>query len=211
MAGLLSKERLSSRQVHQSMAGSRLRGPEQYLNNKTTKMIQPNISIDLATLNGFEDTIKNGVRGCFIPYIPNGVIPQRDKTDRLVCSLKAATGTDITQSLFEAVKAFVLEHQGKKGFINTSNDSKSELIWTLEFDNDNGGDPMFAELIVAAVRVKDGNLEILYNRGLGLDDEEIAEECEGNDAGWTDIYRDNSVIFLNTLFSIAENIEDFVD
>ena len=106
----------------------------------------------------------------------------------------------------EALKTFILEHQGERRFINTSDSSGCDLINTLVFDNDYSGNAMFMEHVVSAVHVKNGKIEILYGH-YDLEDEKIAE-MEDNE--WTDICDDN-IITSYTLLSIAENIEEFVE
>lgn len=108
-------------------------------------------------------------------------------------------------SIREALKAFILEHQGEKGFINTSDSSGCDLVYTLVFDNDYSGNAIFMEHIVSAVRVKNGKIEILYGH-YDLEDEKIAE-MKNNE--WNDVC-DGDIVTVNTLLSIAENIEEFV-
>lgn len=111
---------------------------------------------------------------------------------------------DLTD-LYESVKTFVLEHQEPAGFIYTQN-SDCDTIWTMVWD---GSDCEYTEYEVKALRVKNNSLECIYDRPY-LDWSKQAIACADDDT-WYNVRYDDSIFFLPTIFSIAENIEQYVD
>ena len=114
----------------------------------------------------------------------------------------------------EALKTFILEHQGEKGFINTKCIPTTltrcrSIVYELENYDDwsYSDDELYIKASIAAVRVKDGKIEIVYNDWNDHEDEEIAEM---EDDVWTDI-NDDDIVTSYTLHSIIENIEKFVE
>ncbi len=111
-------------------------------------------------------------------------------------------------SISEALKAFILKHQGEKGFINTKCIPET-LIRNYDIDDEYySDDEVYVKYDINAVRVKDNKIEIISRVcwWSTLDDEEVAE-MEDNE--WDDIC-DRNIITVYTLLSIAENIEKFV-
>lgn len=110
--------------------------------------------------------------------------------------------------LYEEVMAFVKEHQGEKGYIDTQ-DSTLDPIYT--FNIDVNGDAY--ECKVYGVRVKDYGDE-------GCDLEVITEPCtrtyvvtyEDDDFRTSDEWesvRWSEMPYIHTLLNIAENIEEY--
>ena len=106
--------------------------------------------------------------------------------------------------MYEAVRDFVKENQGDKGFICTDN-YECDAIWCIVYDLD-----YFEahEYEVKAVRVKNKNLEILFDSpSIRYDDKSCAEI---DDDAWCDVMYDDCVYYVPTIFNIAENIQEYV-
>ena len=111
-----------------------------------------------------------------------------------------------------AVEAFVKKYQGHDGYIDTQDDAL-DTIWGYLY----GHDQVVHEYQVKAVRVNphSGNLECILD-GTDTDwNEEAfreaikADELDSADSPWEDIqYGD--VMFVQTMFNIAEAIEEYV-
>lgn len=106
--------------------------------------------------------------------------------------------------MYEAVRDFVKENQGDKGFICTD-DEKCDTIWTIVYSD------MYAtsfEYEVKAVRVKNEDLEIIYDYpGIIYEDEEIRNRDEDD---WSSVQYDDFVYYIPTIFNLAENIQEYV-
>lgn len=108
------------------------------------------------------------------------------------------------QPMLEAVTAFVLNHQGDKGFILTDNPDK-DRIYDIEYSfDDNRAD----EFHVKAIRVKNGMLEIITDvSNVRYNDEAVREIPE---SVWDSVKHSDLIYFVPTIFNIAENIEEYV-
>ena len=118
--------------------------------------------------------------------------------------------------LFDEVVAFVREHQGEKGYIDTQDDTK-DLIYTFNFDE--LGDAYEAKVHgVRVVDYKDGyDLEVvteplMRTYRVVYDEETFQGKCESEpdaNAEWESV-RWSEMPFVHTLLQIAENIEEYV-
>lgn len=106
--------------------------------------------------------------------------------------------------MVEAVKAFVSEHQGEKGFILTE-DAKADVINDIEFNFD---DTQVREFQVKAVRVKNNDLQVLTDVYNCTYDEDAVSTADENQ--WMSVQYDDRVYFIPTIFNIAENIEEYI-
>ena len=107
--------------------------------------------------------------------------------------------------MYEKVRDFVKEHQGEKGFIFTDNE-ENDTIWTFIYN-----DMMntVSELEVKAVRVKYNVLQILYDDSYTTYKE--SDVVDKDECDWSnDIRYDDSVYYIQTIFSIAESIQEYV-
>lgn len=120
---------------------------------------------------------------------------------------------DLTPML-EKVTAYVKEHQGEKGFINTDN-MDCDTIWGLIYDERlNEG----VEVQVKAVRVNEhGILEAMvdYDPNTIYTDDGITESEKLNHntsvyGTFLDVRNDDYLYFIHTIFNIAENIREYV-
>lgn len=107
--------------------------------------------------------------------------------------------------LRDEVRNYIKEHQGSNGFIATHNPDL-DYIWTMVWT---GFENEFAEYEVAAVRVKNDTIQILYD--FPFCDYTVEELSQVDDEEWKSIEWDDYIVYLNTLFSIAENITQFFD
>lgn len=117
---------------------------------------------------------------------------------------------DLTPML-DAVKAFVKEHQGEKGFILTDN-PENDTIWAICYDETKNS---AWEPEVKAVRVnKHGVLQVVVdNSSVRYDEDSVAkipEETQDVCGFWLDVQYDDYLYFVPTIFNIAENIEEYV-
>ena len=120
--------------------------------------------------------------------------------------------------LFDEVVAYVKEHQGEKGYIDTQND-ENDAIYCFVYDDESA---QGEERIVYGVRVETvegplgGNdLQICfepYTRTYKVvyddatfkgENEDIEANAEWWSVRWSDIY------YIPTLLNIAENIEEY--
>jgi len=107
--------------------------------------------------------------------------------------------------MYEAVRDFVKEHQGDKGFICTD-DSTCDTIWCVVRDL------VYFEIYeyeVKAIRVKDNNLEILYDDASTRYDEKSCGDMM-DDNCWFDVRLHDCIDYIPTIFNIAENIQEYV-
>lgn len=107
--------------------------------------------------------------------------------------------------MYNKVKDFVKEHQGEKGFILTDN-SECDTIWTIVYDGYYGE---VREFEVKAVRVVGDRLECYYDLpGVTYKEKDI-EYIETRD--WHSVVTDDEVMYIPTIFSIAESISEYVE
>lgn len=114
--------------------------------------------------------------------------------------------------MYEAVRDYVKEHQGEKGFILTDN-PENDTIWAICYDEamNSAWEPE-----VKAVRVnKYGALQaVIDNSSVCYDEDRVAkipEETQGVCGFWLDVQYDDYLYFIPTIFNIAENIEEYVN
>lgn len=94
-------------------------------------------------------------------------------------------------NLYQVTKEYVKEHQGKKGFIETS-DSSCDGIFAIYYDwvLENA-----TEKFIVGVRVNEAD--------------EFQIIAEGDDE-WENVYGSDTVYYVPTLFNIASYIEEYV-
>lgn len=114
--------------------------------------------------------------------------------------------------MYEAVRDYVKEHQGEKGFILTDN-PENDTIWAICYDEAMNS---ACEPEVKAVRVnKYGVLQAVIDNSSVLYDEDrvakIPEETQDVCGFWLDVQYDDYLYFIPTIFNIAENIEEYVN
>lgn len=107
--------------------------------------------------------------------------------------------------LYENVVAYVLEHQGEKGYIDTQ-DSTLDIIYTFNFDEN--GDAYEAR--VYGVRVHDGDLEVLTEPIMRTYRVVYSDEDFRNSEEWESV-RWSEMPFQHTLLMIAEDIHEYVE
>jgi len=106
--------------------------------------------------------------------------------------------------MYEAVRDFVKEHQGDKGFICTD-DNRCDTIWCIVYSEISG---TAYEYEVKAVRVKHNTLQVVYDTpGIIYDGDAVMRM---SDEEWYDVQFDDNVYFIPTIFNIAENIQEYV-
>lgn len=111
---------------------------------------------------------------------------------------------DLTPA-YNALLAFVKEHQGEKGFIRTDDDS-CDTIWSFIYSDALSSG---VEQQVLAVRAVDNNLEVCLSYSEYSYKDEFTDDdfkCESN---WYDL-RLSDVYYRETLYNILENIEEYV-
>lgn len=122
---------------------------------------------------------------------------------------KSPIGGIITADLdpmYNSVCKFVKAHQGEKGYIPTQNYSL-DTIYGFIFDD---GECRGVEIEIMGVRVKDGDLEIVWEHShpgcvITYDENSYEDDAEWWSLRWSDIY------YVPTLFNIAEYIEEYVE
>lgn len=108
--------------------------------------------------------------------------------------------------MYNSVRDYIKEHQGDKGFINTSNeecDGIYYIIWS-------GRDDECYERRAVAVKVIDTRIYVLvdFNCEYTITDDEIRDKYYEQD--WYDLaYSD--ILYIPTIFSLADNIEQYVE
>jgi len=95
-------------------------------------------------------------------------------------------------NLYNVTRNYVKEHQGVKGYIDT-NDPYCDGIFAIYFDFELDN---VCEHLIVKIRVDSNNdLQVL---------------AEG-DNEWQSVKNGDVVYYINTLFSIAESIEEYVN
>jgi hypothetical protein len=121
--------------------------------------------------------------------------------------------------LYEEVAAYVREHQGEKGYIDCQPYQKEpgDIIYTFEYNEFSGWGE---ERMVYGVRwnEEERDLEICFepyvrSYRLVYDEKAFKGEYEGEDkdanAEWYSVRWSDIIYFIPTIFSIAENIEEY--
>lgn len=110
--------------------------------------------------------------------------------------------------LFDEVVAYVREHQGEKGYIDTQ-DNTLDLIYTFNFDEDGNA----YEAKVHGVRVMDYgdegyDLEVITEPIMRTYETVYSDEDFRTSEEWESV-RWSEMPFIHTLLSIAESIEEY--
>lgn len=113
--------------------------------------------------------------------------------------------------MYEAVCAYVKEHQGEKGYIDTQ-DEGCDTIWSHEYETDTSVELL--ERHVKAVRVnRYGSLQVMTdNSNILYRDEDIRsakDDAEDPDPRWKNVRNDDEIVYVQTLFNIAESIREY--
>ena len=110
--------------------------------------------------------------------------------------------------LYNKVVEFVKRHQGEKGYIDTQDDS-FDTIYTIVYEEEEG---KAVEKRVHGVRWNEKalDLEIVYDDimrtyVITYSEEDFKKEENWHSVKWSDVY------YIHTIFSIAENIEEYVE
>jgi len=96
-------------------------------------------------------------------------------------------------NLYDVTREYVKEHQGEKGYIDTNSNLGNDLIFAIIYDYYNTD---VHEVSISKVRVNENNdLEIMvdYNKD------------------WDCVRYSDTVLFIPTIYSIAESIEEYVE
>lgn len=121
--------------------------------------------------------------------------------------------------LYEEVATYVREHQGEKGYIDCQpyQEEPGDIIYTFEYNEFSGWGE---ERMVYGVRwnEEERDLEICFepyvrSYRLVYDEKAFKGEYEGEDkeanAEWYSVRWSDIIYFIPTIFSIAENIEEY--
>lgn len=106
--------------------------------------------------------------------------------------------------MFNDLKMYIEEHQGEKGYIDTQECSMKDTIFGFMYNEDL---ETFEESVVYGVRVKDDDIEIILEHSAMSYNVEYTDEDFKN-AEWVSL-RWSDVLYIQTLFNIAENIEEY--
>ena len=107
-------------------------------------------------------------------------------------------------TMYEAVRDFVMEHQGDKGFICTE-DNGGDTIWTYVYDDTLSS---IHEFQIKAIRVKNNRIEILYDLSqIYYEDEMVKIQSEDE---WYDVQYADLILYVQTIFNIAECVQEYV-
>ena len=125
--------------------------------------------------------------------------------------------------LKKAVTAYIVEHQGSKGYIDTQDEYKDRMYF-YQYDYSAFVSNFLNEGRICAIRVVDGNIEILgttnevffdedaindaIERAENMDDDDCDDNCEDN---WQVIENHYSIDYQKTLMSIGNYIEEYGD
>ena len=109
--------------------------------------------------------------------------------------------------MYDSVREYIKENQGKKGFILTEPQGIKDTISTIVFESEFY--MMCFEAVVKAVRVKDERIEVLYSTSNTPYTE--SDVCEIAEEFWYDIKNSPNIEYITTIFNIAENIEQYVE
>lgn len=142
-----------------------------------------------------------------------------------ISKLNAELGKTLTQ-LYYSVLDYIEKNQKEKGYINAQNGENDTMYFYAYNDYNFGEENGLVEGRICAIRVKGGNIQILgtihnnlvftekdiKNATILTDNKEnnpnltINGEWEDN---WQDIYGGDTIIYAQTLMSIAESIEQY--
>lgn len=121
--------------------------------------------------------------------------------------------------MYEDVCKYVRENQGEKGYIDCQpyQEEPGDIIYTYEWTDFSG---IFEERMVYGVRVIDygegEDLEICFEPYMRTyrtiyDNDVFQGKCEDPDANaqWYSVRWSDSVLYIPTIFNLAENIEEY--
>lgn len=122
------------------------------------------------------------------------------------------------EPLYDEVCEFVRTHQGEKGYIDCQpyQENPGDIIYTYEFTDFSG---TYEERIVYGVRwnEEEKDLEICFEPFMRTykviyDDEVFQGKCESEpeaNAEWYSVRWSDAVLYIPTLFNLAEDIEEY--
>mgnify|MGYP003291935115 CR=1 FL=1 len=110
--------------------------------------------------------------------------------------------------MYEDVKKVVLEAQGDKAFIDTDPKDCVDTIHTHKYSEVSD---IFEEEIVFGVRVKDGDLQIIPNPWMRTYHNRPTDEEYADDNNWHSVKNSDAILYVPTIFNIAENIREYID
>jgi hypothetical protein len=147
-----------------------------------------------------------------------------------ISKLNEELGNTFSQ-LHYAVIDYIEKHQKEKGYINTQNGENDTMYFYAYNDYNFGEENGLVEGRVCAIRVKGGGIQILgtihNNLVFTENDIENATKLTDNidnangeynpylsingewETYWQDIYGGDTIIYAQTLMSIAESIEQY--
>ena len=117
-------------------------------------------------------------------------------------------------ALYEEVCTYVKEHQGEKGYIDCQpyQEEPGDIIYTFEYNEFSGWGE---ERMVYGVRVEDGELQICFEPymrtyKLVYGEDNFLGKCDEEDANadWYSV-KWSDVLYVPTIFNLAENIEEY--
>lgn len=119
---------------------------------------------------------------------------------------------------YNSLLKYISKHQGSKGFINTSDETLDRMYAVVYGDSYDCNTSILYEEPIVAVRVKyEGCIELLcsnrpedYSRAPEEYTDAVIEELM-NSYEWDCLKGSDMVYYIPTLFSIAENIEEYVE
>lgn len=119
-------------------------------------------------------------------------------------------------NLYNEVVAWVKEHQGEKGYINTdyiveNEDGTEDILDTLYSFYYNDAADSYEERIVYGVRVREDDLEVCSKPYMRTYHNNCSEDEYLDDISWYSVRWSDIVLYVPTLFSIAENIEEYTE
>lgn len=147
-----------------------------------------------------------------------------------ISKLNAELGNTFTQ-LYYSVLDYIEKHQKEKGYINAQNGENDKMYFYAYNDYKFGEENGLVEGRICAIRVKGGGIQILgtihNNLVFAENDIENATKLTDNidnangehnpylsingewETYWQDIYGGDTIIYAQTLISIAESIEQY--
>lgn len=147
-----------------------------------------------------------------------------------ISKLNAELGNTFTQ-LYYSVLDYIEKHQKEKGYINAQNGENDTMYFYAYNDYNFGEENGLVEGRICAIRVKGGNIQILgtIHNNLVFTEKDIKnatiltdniDNANGEynpylsingewEDYWQDIYGGDTIIYVQTLMSIAESIEQY--
>lgn len=106
--------------------------------------------------------------------------------------------------LYASVREHIRQHQGEKGFISTQNPALNPIACFVWMDGQN------VEYKIHGLRVKNDNIEIVFdcdNVGAARIEYNV-ESFNAPDADWRILQKGGDLMYVQTLFNLAMNIEE---